>query len=111
MAISQWFHGVIFRKAFIETRYPGGIDAFIGDLPNKSLRDDGELLDVSSISGVDHSEYIQLLEARTGARLSTAEEPGEMVETYLKSTFHRPEWLEKIAIARPRMKQHPWSAN
>lgn len=44
MPISIEFINLIIRKSTLESKYQGGLEQFIKDVPNKSFREDDELV-------------------------------------------------------------------
>lgn len=103
MAVSQWFFGVLIRKSDVESRYPGGVDQFVADVPNDTLLDDGELVGVSFMDGGDLGRYMDVLNEKAGLQLNVEGTPGDCAQTWTSSVFSAPEWIEKIYVHHPAL--------
>jgi hypothetical protein len=60
MPISLEFINLIIRKSTLETKYQGGIEKFIKDVPNQSFREDEELVRFGCMNGIDLEKFIEL---------------------------------------------------
>ncbi len=61
MAICIEFINLIIRKLTIEEKYPGGLEQFIKDVPNKSFREDDELVRYGCMNTYDLENFIDLI--------------------------------------------------
>jgi hypothetical protein len=53
MSIPIEFINLIIRKSTLDTKYKGGLEQFIKDAPNHSLREDEELVRYGSMKNLD----------------------------------------------------------
>ena len=60
MAIRIEFINLIIRKSTIETKYKGGLEKFIKDIPNQSFREDKELVRLGCMNSSDLERFIDL---------------------------------------------------
>ncbi len=64
MAVSLVFINVLVQVAVIEAKYPGGLDAYRRDCPNRTFICDGRLTRVGFMNSVDTGRFVERLEAR-----------------------------------------------
>ena len=60
MAIPIEFINLIIRKSTLETKYSGGLERFIKDIPNQSFREDEELVRFGCMNNSDLESFIDL---------------------------------------------------
>jgi len=60
MPIPLEFINLIIRKSNLESKYQGGLEQFIKDLPNQSFREDDELVRYRCMNGTDLEKFIEL---------------------------------------------------
>jgi hypothetical protein len=60
MSIPIEFINLIIRKSTLESKYQGGIEQFIKDVPNQSFREDEELVRIGFMNGNDLEKFIDL---------------------------------------------------
>jgi hypothetical protein len=60
MPIPIEFINLIIRKSTLESKYQGGIEQFIKDVPNQSFREDEELVRFGCMNGNDLEKFIDL---------------------------------------------------
>ena len=63
MAVLVEAISVIVKASVIESKYPGGNEAFLADVPNQTLCTDGELARVGFMTPDDVGRFIDKLEA------------------------------------------------
>jgi hypothetical protein len=61
MSISIEFINLIIRKSTLETKYQGGLEQFIKDVPNQSFREDDKLVRFGCMNGTDLEKFIDLI--------------------------------------------------
>lgn len=61
MPISLEFINLIIRKSTLESKYQGGLEQFIKDIPNQSFREDDELARYGCMNGLDLENFIDLI--------------------------------------------------
>ncbi len=61
MPIPIEFINLIIRKSTLETKYQGGIEQFIKDVPNQSFGEDDELVRFGCMNGTDLEKFIDLI--------------------------------------------------
>lgn len=61
MPISIEFINQIIRKSTLKDKYQGGLEQFIQDVPNKSFREDEELVRYGCMNGNALESYIDLI--------------------------------------------------
>ena len=60
MSISIEFINLIIRKSTLESKYQGGLEQFIKDIPNQSFREDEELVRFGCMNNSDLEGFIEL---------------------------------------------------
>lgn len=55
------FINLIIRKSTLESKYKGGIEQFINDVPNQSFGEDDELVRFGCMNGTDLEKFIDLI--------------------------------------------------
>jgi hypothetical protein len=60
MPISLEFINLIIRKSTLESKYQGGLEQFIKDIPNQSFREDDELVRFGCMNGIDLEKFIDV---------------------------------------------------
>ena len=94
MAVLVEAISVIVKGSVIESKYPGGNDAFLADVPNQTLCTDGELARVGFMTPDDVGTFIDILEAKGLAYLDSGE-AADMVVADQQSGFTTPcSWAE-----------------
>jgi hypothetical protein len=61
MSVSIEFINLIIKKTTLADKYQGGLDQFIKDVPNKSYREDEELVRYGSMNAYDLENFIDLI--------------------------------------------------
>jgi hypothetical protein len=60
VSISIEFFNLVIRKSTLETKYNGGLEQFIKDIPNQSFREDHELVRFGCMNSSDLERFIDL---------------------------------------------------
>lgn len=60
MSIPLEFINLIIRKSTLESKYQGGLEQFIKDIPNQSFREDDELVRFGCMNGADLEKFVDL---------------------------------------------------
>jgi hypothetical protein len=60
MAIPIEFINLIIRKSTLQSKYLGGLEQFIKDIPNQSFREDEELVRFGCMNNSDLERFIDL---------------------------------------------------
>ena len=61
MPIPLEFINLIIRKSTLESKYQGGLEQFIRDVPNKSFREDEELVRYGCMNGNALERFIDFI--------------------------------------------------
>ena len=54
---------VVTRAAVVQSKYPGGFDAFVSDCPNRTLCADGELVRVGFMAPDDMRDFVERMDS------------------------------------------------
>ena len=99
MAVLVEAISVIVKASVIESKYPGGNEAFLADVPNQTLCADGELARVGFMTPDDVGVFIDILEAKGLVHLNGSEAV-DIVVADQQSGFTTPcSWAEVGRIA------------
>lgn len=60
MPITLEFINLIIRKSTLQSKYKGGLEQFIKDIPNQSFREDNELVRYGCMNSNDLEQFIDL---------------------------------------------------
>lgn len=61
MPIPIEFINLIIRKSTVETKYKGGLEQFVMDIPNQSFREDEDLVRFGCMNSSDLERFIELI--------------------------------------------------
>ena len=93
MPIPIEFINLIIRKSTLETKYQGGLEQFIKDVPNESFREDGELVRYGCINGNALERFIDLILER-GLEYKDKDTIDFVVINTLSGASWNIDWLE-----------------
>jgi hypothetical protein len=93
MSISIEFINLIIRKSTLESKYNGGLEQFIKDVPNKSFREDDELVRYGCMNGNALERFIDLILVR-GLEFKDKETVDFVVINSLSGASWNVDWLE-----------------
>jgi hypothetical protein len=93
MPISLEFINLIIRKSTLESKYQGGIEKFIKDVPNKSFREDDKLVRFGCMNGADIEKFIDLILER-GLEYREKETVDFVIINSYSGTSWDVKWLE-----------------
>jgi hypothetical protein len=93
MAIALEFINLVVRKSTLETKYQGGIEQFRKDLPNRSLREDDELVRFGCMNWNDLEYFTDIIVSKglTYLEQGTAD---FVVISSLKGALWNVDWIE-----------------
>ena len=93
MPISIEFINLIIRKSTLEEKYQGGLEQFIKDIPNKSFREDDELVRYGCMNGNALERFIDLILER-GLKYKDKDTVDFVVINALSGASCDVDWLE-----------------
>jgi len=98
MAVLIEAYSVVIRRETIAEKYPGGLEQYVNDCPNRTLCMDEEIVRVGFMSPVDMTTFIENLE-RIGFRYVEDDEFDEIaVVDQFKGVFLPCGWLEYLKL-------------
>ena len=92
MAIELEFINLVVRKSTLETKYQGGIEQFRKDLPNRSLREDDELVRFGCMNWNDLEYFTDIVVAK-GLAYKDQETTDFVVISSLKGALWTVDWI------------------
>ncbi len=93
MPIYLEFINLIIRKSTLESKYQGGLEQFIKDVPNKSFREDDELVRYGCMNGNALERFIDLILER-GLEYKDKDTVDFVVINTLSGASWDVDWLE-----------------
>jgi hypothetical protein len=93
MPIPIEFKNLIIRKSTLDEKYQGGLEQFIEDVPNKSFREDNELVRYGCMNGNALERFIDLILER-GLEYKDKETIDFVVINSLSGVSWEVDWLE-----------------
>ena len=92
MAIALEFINLVVLKSTLETKYQGGIEQFRKDLPNRSLREDDELVRFGCMNWNDLEYFTDIVVAK-GLAYKDQETTDFVVISSLKGALWPVDWI------------------
>ena len=93
MAIQIQFINLIVRKSTLESKYQGGLEQFIKDMPNESFKEDDELVRYGCMNGLDLENFIDLILKRGLEYKGEETDDFEVIYTFSGASW-KVSWLE-----------------
>lgn len=92
MAIELEFINLVVRKSTLEEKYQGGIEQFRKDLPNRSLREDEDLVRFGCMNWNDLKHFTDIIVAK-GLEYKDQETKDFVVISSLKGALWEVDWI------------------
>jgi len=93
MSIQLEFLNIIIRKSTLQSKYLGGLEQFIKDIPNQSFREDEELVRFGCMNGTDLEKFIDLTLER-GLEFKEKETDDFVIINSYSGSSWKVDWLE-----------------
>ncbi len=92
MAIELEFINLVVRKSTLEAKYVGGLEQFKLDLPNRSLREDEDLVRFGCMNWNDLEHFIDIIVDK-GLEYKDQETTDYVVISSLKGALWKVDWI------------------
>jgi hypothetical protein len=92
MAIELEFINLVVLKSTLEAKYAGGLAQFKEDLPNKSLREDADLIRFGCMNWNDLGHFMDIIIAK-GLEYKDQESKDFVVISSLKGALWEVDWI------------------
>ena len=92
MAIELEFINLVVRKSTLEAKYTGGLAQFKTDLPNKSMREDEELIRFGCMNWNDMEHFTDIIVAK-GLEYKNQETTDFVVISSLQGALWQVDWI------------------
>ena len=92
MAIELEFINLVIRKSTLEEKYQGGIEQFRKDLPNRSLREDEDLVRFGCMNWNDLGHFEGLINSK-GLEFKEQETTDYVVISSLQGALWEVDWI------------------